>query len=251
MSATNGAYGNGLRDRPKNLAQHVVDEITGRIRARNLRPGDKLPTEAALMREFGVSRTVVREALSRLQASGLVETRHGVGTFILPEEELEAVFQGSGQSPVTIRDVIAMMELRISLETEAVGMAALRAAPEHVEAIRGTMDEFAKLAGQQDFAVEADKAFHMAIAKATKNKYFVKIFSYLGDVIPRSRLNTPKISSESRKDFLARTYREHEAIFNAIVNKDPETARAAMRLHLNSSLDRLVKALEAVERRQT
>lgn len=238
-------------ERPKSLAQYVVNEITGRVRSKMLRAGDRLPTEAALMQEFDVSRTVIREALSRLQAAGLVETRHGIGTFVLAEEALEVFFQDSPQSPITIRDVIAMMELRISLEIEAVGIAALRALPEHIEAIRGTMEAFARRMEQQDFAVEEDKAFHMAIARATSNKYFVKFFSQLGDAIPRSRLNTPKISSESRKDFLNRTYREHDAIFNALINKDPETARAAMRIHLNSSLERLVKALESAERRQT
>ncbi len=240
--------GGGLRGRPKNLARHIVDEITARIRDKALRPGDKLPTEFAMMSEFGVSRTVVRDAMSRLQAGGLVETRHGIGTFVLPEEELEAIFQNPNHSPVTIRDVIAMMELRISLETEAVVMAAMRASPGHIEALKTTMNDFTRRIEQNDFAVEADKAFHMAIAEATGNKYFVKIFKYLGDVIPRSRLNTPRISSESRRDFLARTYREHEAIFSSIINKDPETARAAMRVHLNSSLERLVKALEAAER---
>lgn len=239
---------NNLRARPKKLAQHIVDEITARIRDKRLRSGEKLPTEAIMMNEFGVSRTVVRDAMSRLQAGGLVETRHGIGTFVLPEEELETVFHHDSQSPVTIRDVIAMMELRISLETEAVGMAAMRATPEHLATIRKAMEDFAQCMEQKDFAVEADKAFHMAIAEATDNKYFVKIFSYLGDVIPRSRLNTPQISSESRKAFLARTYREHEAIYNAVINNDPETARAAMRMHLNSSRERLVKALEAAER---
>src|SRR4051812_17776324 len=73
----------GARRRLRNLASELVEGIGGRIRNRALKPGDKLPTEAEIMREWGVSRTVVREALSKLQAASLVDTRHGVGTFVL------------------------------------------------------------------------------------------------------------------------------------------------------------------------
>src|SRR6218665_272825 len=98
--------------RPKTLALSLVEALGARIRAGRLALGDKLPTEAAIMAEFEVSRTVVREAISKLQASGLVETRHGIGTFVL----------GLGQAPgfkitadqfSTLRDVIAVLELRI------------------------------------------------------------------------------------------------------------------------------------------
>src|SRR5919205_3232629 len=79
-----------VRRRPRSLAHDVVDALGGRIRDGSLGPGEKLPTEAAIMEEFGVSRTVVREAISRLQAAGLVETRHGVGTFVVGPGEGDA-----------------------------------------------------------------------------------------------------------------------------------------------------------------
>ena len=71
------------RRKPRSLAQELVDALGERIRTGALPPGTKLPTEAAVMEEFGVSRTVVREAISKLQAAGLVDTRHGVGTFVV------------------------------------------------------------------------------------------------------------------------------------------------------------------------
>ncbi|WP_291468077.1 GntR family transcriptional regulator, partial [Acidovorax sp.] len=109
-----------LRRKPRTLALELVESLGDRIRDGRLALGDKLPTEAAIMAEFSVSRTVVREAISKLQASGLVETRHGIGTFVL----------GLGQAPgfkitpdqfSTLRDVIAVLELRIGVETEAGG----------------------------------------------------------------------------------------------------------------------------------
>lgn len=71
------------RKRSTNLAQGVVDDLTQRILLGQLKPGEKLPSESTIVLEHGVSRTVVREAISKLQASGLVETRHGIGTFVL------------------------------------------------------------------------------------------------------------------------------------------------------------------------
>ncbi len=71
------------RRKPRSLAQELVTVLTERIRSGQLKRGDKLPTESQIMAEEGVSRTVVREAISRLQAAGQVETRHGIGTFVL------------------------------------------------------------------------------------------------------------------------------------------------------------------------
>jgi GntR family transcriptional regulator, transcriptional repressor for pyruvate dehydrogenase complex len=107
-----------VRRRPRSLAHDLVDALAGRIRAGNLSPGEKLPTEAAIMEDFGVSRTVVREAISRLQAGGLVETRHGVGTFVVARGEGGAFRIGPEQLE-TLQDVIAVLELRIAVETES------------------------------------------------------------------------------------------------------------------------------------
>src|SRR6476469_679502 len=114
-----------IRRRPRSLAHDVVDTLSGRIRDGSLAQGEKLPTEAAIMEEFGVSRTVVREAISRLQARGLVQTRHGVGTFVADAVAHDATpFLIGAEQLATLRDVIAVLELRIALETEAAALAA-------------------------------------------------------------------------------------------------------------------------------
>src|SRR3954469_14509166 len=109
----------------RNLALSVVEQLAERIRSGRVPIGEKLPTEAAIMGEFGVSRTVVREALSRLQASGLVETRHGIGTFSLGAGEAPG-FRITPEAMSTLQDVIAVLELRIGIETEAAAIAAQR-----------------------------------------------------------------------------------------------------------------------------
>jgi GntR family transcriptional regulator, transcriptional repressor for pyruvate dehydrogenase complex len=121
--------------RPRNLALGLVEAMTARIREGKMRSGDKLPTEAAIMGEFGVSRTVVREALSKLQAGGLVETRHGVGTFVVGTGEASN-FRIAPEQIATAREVIAVLELRIGLETEAAGLAAVRRTDTNLQAMR-------------------------------------------------------------------------------------------------------------------
>jgi GntR family transcriptional repressor for pyruvate dehydrogenase complex len=128
----------------RNLAQGVVAHLSDRIRGGSLNPGDKLPTESEIMRMLGVSRTVVREAISHLQAAGLVETRHGIGTFVL--EPSNAPMGLDPATIVTMRDVLDLLELRISLETEAVGLAATRRSDEQLAQLRAAVDSFEECA---------------------------------------------------------------------------------------------------------
>lgn len=226
--------------RRRSLAEGVVETITERIREGVLKPGDRLPTEPEMTAEFAVSRTVVREAISRLQAGGLVETRHGVGTFVLdvaPRSGLDMT------TVVTIRDVVAMLELRISLETESAALAAARASADDVAAMREALADFAADAEAGRDGVAADVRFHLAIARATRNRYFESVLRNLGTAtLPRTRLDLARIAADYGPDYLARTNREHEAILEAIARGDADAARAAMRMHLSNSRERLRRA---------
>jgi len=265
------------RRRPRTLALELVDGLGDRIRDGRLKPGDKLPTEAAIMAEYGVSRTVVREAISKLQASGLVVTRHGVGTFV---EELAPVggegagFRIAPSQYATLRDVVAVLELRIGVETEAAGLAAVRRTAEGLSAMRLALDTLAAAMEAGEDAVAADFQFHLEITRATQNSHFVQLMATLGTmVIPRARLgarSAPDPASDStasaaphptanlvtgvvtgtmpgpvdaeRLAYLRRVQAEHESIYDAIVVQDVEAARAAMRTHLANSRERRRRA---------
>jgi GntR family transcriptional repressor for pyruvate dehydrogenase complex len=234
--------------RGRSLAHDLVEGIAAQIRSQQLRPGDKLPTEGEIVRAWGVSRTVVREALSKLQASGLVETRHGIGTFVL-EPQSKPVFIIDPAEIAAAVDVMAVLELRISLETETAGLAAQRRTDAQLAELRGALDELeARSEGKGGDTVDADLRFHMVIAAATGNRYFAEIMGHLGaTLIPRARINSPKVASEDLPQYLRRVNREHEEIYEAIARRDPEAARAAMRLHLTNSRERLRRAQEAVQ----
>lgn len=233
--------------RQRNLAQGVIEQIGAAVKQGSLKPGDKLPTESSLMAQHGVSRTVVREAISHLQASGLVQTRHGIGTFVLARPQTGLGLDA--ENILTLRDVLAILELRIGVETETAGLAATRRSQEQVRELAGALAEMQQAMAEGISAVEADKRFHLLIAQATGNRYFVDILAQLGNaIIPRARLNTPVLEEDKPADFLERVSREHDDIFRAIERRDPEAARAAMRTHLSNSRERLVQAQRRLER---
>jgi GntR family transcriptional repressor for pyruvate dehydrogenase complex len=229
------------RKKHRNLAQGVIEQITGDIQSGQLKPGDKLPTESAIMLRHGVSRTVVREAISYLQASGQAITRHGIGTFVL--ETAPANVSLLSETIVTLRDVLAILELRICLETEAAWLAASR----RTDAQAVQLGALVAAMRQGGGAVAGDVQFHLLIAQATGNKYFVDILTQLGSaIIPRARLNAAKLGHDEPGAYLERVHREHEEIWRAIERKDPEGARAAMRTHLSNSRERLRQAQESM-----
>lgn len=230
------------RRRPRTLALELVDSLGDRIRAGQLQAGDKLPTEAAIMGEFDVSRTVVREAISKLQAAGLVETRHGIGTFVLGPGDGPS-FKITPEQFSTLQDVIAVLELRIGLETEAAGLAAQRRTDANLAALRGALDAvIAAVEAGQD-SVAADFQFHLEIARATQNGHFVDLMATLGaQIIPRARLEPSMDMGAERLAYMRRVNAEHESILDAITSQDAESARAAMRTHLSNSRERRRKA---------
>jgi GntR family transcriptional regulator, transcriptional repressor for pyruvate dehydrogenase complex len=231
--------------RPRGLVTEIVDSLAASIREGHLVPGEKLPTEADIMARFDVSRTVVREALSKLQASSLVETRHGIGTFVLAAMDA-GNFKITAESFATVDDVIAVLELRISLETEAAGLAAQRRTPANLVAMEAALQAFEAAIHKDSDGVPPDFQFHMEIARSTGNRHFADLMTYLGTmIIPRTRVNTTQNAPEGRLNYLQRVHSEHDSIYNAIKNQDTEAARAAMRTHLSNSRERLRKGKNA------
>jgi GntR family transcriptional regulator, transcriptional repressor for pyruvate dehydrogenase complex len=239
-----------LPRRARSLAADLSAALGDRIREGRLAPGARLPTESALMVEFGVSRTVVREGLSKLQAAGLALTRHGVGSFVVGPDDRPAGFQIERARIETLRDVISLLELRIGVETEAAGLAAQRRSAENLSVMRAALDEFGLAVASGRDAVEADFRFHAEIARATQNLHFAALLATLGPrIIPRARLaavESPGAADDERRAYLLRVNAEHESIFDAIGNADADAARAAMRTHLSNSRERRRRAEAAV-----
>lgn len=219
------------------LAQRVVSGVKARILDGTLAPGAKLPSESELIEEYAVSRTVVREAVTRLRAEGMVETFQGRGSFVLAVPEPTS-FRVEASAIRTQADVLAMIDFRIGVESEAAYLAAGHRSPDAADAVRGALEAF-ETAGPEE-AVEADFAFHRAVAAATGNRFFLDLLDSLGPMmimLPRTRL--PDEFSLTDAAHVERVRREHESVAAAVVAGDPETARAAMRVHLGNTRRRL------------
>lgn len=241
------------RTRTKSQPQRVVDGVYKRIQSGALKPGDRVPPEPELMREFDVSRTVVREAMSRLQASGLVETRHGIGTFVLASAGNEPLL-AKPPSNIKIRQKLAMLELRISLESEAASLAAVRRNEQHLVTMREALDAYDSHRRAGINTTEDDYRFHVQIAAATGNEYFEEVLCNLGSATMPARAAATEAGSPGRfgeplpilEDGKEITQREHEAIFDAIRRGDAAAARAAMFMHLSNSRERLRSKVGAI-----
>lgn len=223
-------------ERGGGLTRGVVEDLQARILAGELAPGIKLPSEKELIDRYAVSRTVIREALSRLQAAGLIETFQGRGSFVLDVPEPSRFGLEAAQLR-THDDVLAMVDFRIGVESEAAALAAARATPETLAAIRSALAAF-PAAGEAG-AVEADFGFHRSVAAAASNRFYLELLDSLGPMmilLPRTRLDETTISDPRHVE---RVHGEHEAIATAIGYGDADAARAAMRLHLANSRHRL------------
>lgn len=224
-----------------NLAQQLVEALMDEIRAGALMPGMKMPSESALMARFGVSRTVVREAVSRLQAAGLVESHQGKGSFVL----MVPVENGAGMdlSKVsTTEDVAELIGFRLGVEVEAAGLAASARSDAEADGIIRAAAAMRSIPGQTSQLLEADFDFHRRVARATGNRFYGDLLDSLGPAIiayPAHRLPSPDRAGTIGPD--ETICREHEAIAEAIADGDVDSARAAMRLHLSNTRNRLTR----------
>ena len=190
------------------------------------------------MQTFGVSRGVVREALSRLAAAGMVQTQHGIGTFAL-EPDRERRFHMDSPSTVNLAEMLDLLELRASVESDAAGLAATRRTEEHLLTMRQALGDFASHLSTAGETVAPDFRFHLAIAHATGNRCYSDLMGQLGlAVIPSTRVSSIRLDPEYREQHLQKVNQEHHDIYAAIVRRDPEAARAAMRIHLVNSRER-------------
>ena len=237
--------------RRETLSGKLIRTLSERIAAGQYQVGERLPSEQDMIEEFGVSRTVVREAIANLKAGGSVSTVQGVGAFVMQQEKKSA-FQIEEASNLTVaQEMLGVLELRVALETEAVALAAQRRTPAHLQTMQKAQDTIRAIiasgestAEAGESAAQADIAFHRAIAESTGNNHFLRLFNYLGEyMVSRSRLQTFKFGGGSVQEYLARTLDEHEKIFQAIEAQDMDTARAALRLHLAGSRDRLQRRI--------
>jgi len=220
--------------KPDNLADEIAAQLRDRILKETLSPGQRLPTEQALGAQFGVSRNVVREAIARLKLTGLVETRHGVGTFVKHDID-NRPFDVAQDDLLDFKQLIDVYRLRVEVEAGAAALAATHRTATQLEAIKLALRQSEQ--HPDDWEADAKSAvdFHLAIIQAANNPYFVRIMGHLDSVI-RDAVRTLRFRclGTSRIEEIDG---EHERIADAIERQDANAARAAMREHLEHGIN--------------
>lgn len=222
-----------------NLPDQVADVIASEIRAGRPAAGEKLPTEAALAQRFAVSRTVVREAVSRLKSLGLVDSRQGSGLYVKEAGFPPLHFDAS--SVVSLQAVLQMVEVRRALETEVAGLAAQRrtaAGAQRIRAAFQALDEAVRAGGD---GVDEDVTFHRAIAEAAGNPFLIGTLEYLGQFL-QGATRVTRANEARRRDFERQVRDEHTGILRAIETGDAAAARRAATKHMNHAASRIGQA---------
>jgi GntR family transcriptional repressor for pyruvate dehydrogenase complex len=219
------------------LSDQLYGQIFEQIVSGRLAVGAQLPSENEICEQFGVSRPVVREALLRLKADGLVATQQGRGSFVIhqPADRIRSFAKAQD-----VAGYLRCLEVRIALEGDAARLAAQRRTEEQMEAIEAAHQRFVDTAetGKLDPAV--DLAFHARIAEASGNSFYLDVLDAIHESIAgfmRLTLNLTRTGSRQRA---ARVVDEHAAIVAALREQDPERARVAMQFHLTQARQRLV-----------
>lgn len=220
--------------RPPRLSEEVSTELEARIQRGDYAPSAQLPTEKVLAETFGVSRAVIREAIARLKADGLIETRQGSGAFVTANpKSLNFRLPAGGES-----GLLHIFELRTMIEATVADLAARRRTDEDVAAMRACLERMDNaLAAEQDGS-EADDDFHLAIAAATHNQYVLRLAEFLGRQFSESRrmawVDHPRGMESPRE-----AQREHQALLEAIAAGDPAASRQAAHVHLRGAAERV------------
>lgn len=218
------------------LAEQVATLLEAEIRSGRMTAGDKLPTERLLAEQLGVSRTVLREAVSRLKSSGLLESRQGSGVYVLaPGFEplhFDPLLSASQEA------VLQIIEVRRSIEAEAAELAAQRRTEADLVAIRQAMHAIVEAVDAGGDGVNEDVEFHRSIARAAGNPFMSHVLDYLAQFLREATRVTRANEAREFRLGLA-VINEHEAIVAAIAAGDAPAARLAGATHMHNAADRI------------
>lgn len=219
----------GKSDEPRRLYQQVADQIRASVLSKGLKRGARLPSERDLAQELGVSRPSLREALIALEIEGTVEIRGGSGIYLAADgPRSPEVAATLGESPSEL------MQARSMVEGSAIVLAAGRMTDEALTALRGALDEMARAVEAGRDPLDEDKVFHLLIARQTGNSVIAKLVSDLFEerYSPLAARLQDRFGTSGTWSL---ALEEHQAILDALCQRDPLQAQAAMCRHLEAS----------------
>ncbi|AMP01313.1 bacterial regulatory s, gntR family protein [Collimonas arenae] len=230
---------NKLNANRTSLSDTVAQELLKKIETGEFGPGAKLPTEPVLSEQFGVSRTVVREAISRLKNEGAVEPRQGSGVYVSEQGHLRPLRIQFDQAS-SADAVLQIVELRRAIDAEVAALAATRRTPRQLKAIETALKGIEADVSAGGDGVMADVMFHRSIAEATGNPFLLQTLAFLSQYLEAATAVT-RCNEARRDDFMRQVYEEHAAIAAAIAAGDALAARNAAQNHMFNAARRLAQ----------
>ncbi len=221
------------------LYQSVVRHLERAIESGVYSPGTRLPAERELAEQLGVSRPVVREAIVVLQSRGMLQIRHGAGVFVSPKGE--AVASSAMDSDAGPFEVI---ETRRLLEGEIAALAAELVTERQIAELEALLERIGDVRLDEPAREQADRAFHIALARCTGNDVLVNLVEMLWDMRYQSAL-CEYFFRRAREAGIEPPADEHRVVLDALKARDPDAARRAMREHLTRVTQNLLIATEA------
>ena len=220
---------------PRRLYRQIADQIRTLIGNGEVAPGARLPAERDLARQLGVSRPSLREALIALEVEGLLDVRVGSGIYVTqPGSRARGAVLADASGPFEV------IRARWMIESECAALAARHGSAAQLRAIRNAHADLRKEARRYHNPLDADRLFHVRIAQATGNSALELVVQTLWD----QRVGPLYRALESKLEYpamAAETIGEHEAVLEAILERDPAAARRAMRRHMDMTKKRYSK----------
>jgi GntR family transcriptional regulator, transcriptional repressor for pyruvate dehydrogenase complex len=235
---------------PPRLGDHLSTRIAELIGRGEFDHAGRLPSEVVLANRFGVSRPVVREALSHLRSMGFIVSRKGSGSYIKKPSETAAHPVGAvGFGPVnSLAEVKKCYEFRIGLEGEAAYCAAQNRTPEALAAMRQALKRMEEAISRGLIGTSADVEFHMAVARASDNEFFETVMQSMRMPMEFAINLARSLTLTRPLEHLRAVQTEHVTMFEAIEARDKDAARVAMRAHIEDACTRIFEGPAAADR---
>lgn len=220
----------------ENLPDKIYAQIVDAILRGEFREKGKLPTEAEFAEHYGVSRPTVREALFRLRSDGIIASRRGSGSYVIKMPQVSV----SRFAPIeSIADIERYYTFRMCVESGAAALAAEKRNEQDLQQIRQAFEQLTSALQSGESAIEEDLQFHMAIANASHNQFFVSTIEFIVGPIRQCMELSRNLASSKSNERREQVQREHQAIMEAIANQQPTEASAAMHRHIDTARRRI------------
>jgi GntR family transcriptional repressor for pyruvate dehydrogenase complex len=220
-----------------NLVDRVASVLRARVLEGGFAPGEQLQSETAMAGSFGVSRPVVREAISRLKSEGLLASRQGKGVFVHADAMMRPLTI-SAEARNSLQTVLEIVELRRAIEAEAAALAAVRRTSKDLEAMRRSLADLDAAVHAGRDGVAEDVNFHRTIAVATGNAQFLAVLQFLGQYL-HGATRVTRANEATREDFARQVREEHAAVMDAIERESAADARRSAARHMTGAVRRM------------